>query len=71
MPNNTIEPGSDVHEVTEAEGRAILDRAARRYLNMSGDEFLRAWKEGRFENGTCTDPGVTYVSMLIPFADAA
>ncbi len=48
---------------------AVLDNAAQRYLNMSGEDFLRAWKEGRFRNGTCSDPGVTYVSMLIPFGE--
>jgi hypothetical protein len=36
---------------------------------MSGEEFLRAWKEGRFQNGSGNDPGVAYVSMLIPFAE--
>jgi hypothetical protein len=36
---------------------------------MSGEEFLRAWKEGRFQNGACGDPGVAYVSMFIPLAD--
>ena len=63
-----IEPG--IHEVTDAEGRAILDNAARHYLNMSGEEFLRAWNEGRFENGNCADPNVAWVSMLIPFAES-
>ncbi len=46
--------GIGIHEVWDGEGLAILDNAAR-YLNMSGEEFLRAWKEGRFDNGTCTD----------------
>jgi hypothetical protein len=67
--NNSVEIGPGIHEVSDAEGMAILDNAAHRYLNMSGEEFLRAWKEGRFDNGTCSDPGVTYVSMLIPFGE--
>ena len=57
-----------IHEVSDAEGLAILDNAARHYLNMSGEEFLRAWEEGRFDNVACTDP-VMYVSMLIPFGE--
>ena len=69
MVNDAIDIGKDIHEVSDAEGFAILDNAARHYLSMSGGEFLRAWKEGRFDNGACTDPGVTYVSMLIPFAE--
>ncbi len=68
--NNTLDTEPGIHEVTDAEGRAILDNAARHYLNMSGEEFLRAWKEGEFsKNGASTDPNVAYVSMLIPFAE--
>ncbi len=36
---------------------------------MSGDEFLRAWEEGRFRNGACDDPGVAWVSTLVPLAE--
>ena len=69
MANDVLDLGKDIHEVSDAEGLAILDNAARHYLNMSGVEFLRAWKEGRFQNGSGNDPGVAYVSMLIPFAE--
>jgi hypothetical protein len=69
MVNDVLDLGKDIHQVSDAEGLAILDNAARHYLNMSGEEFLRAWKEGRFQNGAGSDPGVTYVSMLIPFAE--
>ena len=70
MANDTTDE-SGIHFVTDEEGRAILDNAARHYLNMSGEEFLRAWKEGRFaENGACSYPNVAWVSMLIPFAEA-
>ena len=48
MPNDTTEILPGIHEVTDEEGRAILDNAARHYLHMSGEEFLKAWKEGRF-----------------------
>ena len=68
MPGDLIDMGKEIHEVSDAEGFSILDQAARHYLKMSGEEFLRAWREGRFDNGACTDPGVTYVAMLIPFA---
>jgi len=69
MANDTpdIEPG--IHFVSDEEGRAILDNAARHYLNMSGEEFLRAWKEGRFTENGDTDPKVAWVSMLVPFAE--
>jgi len=69
MASDTTEIVTGIHEVSDAEGLAILDNAAHRYLNMSGEEFLRAWQEGRYDNGACTDPGVAYVSMLIPFVE--
>ncbi|HZT29658.1 MAG TPA: hypothetical protein VFA33_07245 [Bryobacteraceae bacterium] len=70
MANETLEIEPGIHELTDAEARTIFENAARHYLHMSGDEFLRAWKEGRFsENGACADPNVAYVSMLIPLAE--
>lgn len=68
MANDVSDLGEGIHEVSDAEGLAILDNVARHYLNMSGKEFLRAWNEGRFSNGAC-DSNVAYVSMLIPLAE--
>ena len=65
MTTEGIDIGEGIHEVSEAEGLAILDNAARYYLKMSGEEFLRAWKEGRFDNGASTDSRALYVSMLL------
>ena len=69
MAKETVKIEGDIHEVSDSEGLAILDNAARHYLHMSGEEFLRAWREGRFGKGTCADASVSYVSMLIPFAE--
>jgi hypothetical protein len=55
-----------VVEVSRKEGRAMLDRAAREVLNISGDEFLNRWDAGEYEDAD--DPAVTRVAMLIPFA---
>jgi len=49
------------------EGRAILDRAARHYLQMSGDEFMHAWDAGAFDHDPDL-PGLINVAMLLPFA---
>ncbi len=49
-----------IHE----ELRAILDEQARRYLNMSGAEFERAWSAG--EVNEPNRPEVTHVAMLRP-----
>lgn len=53
------------HELTQEEGRALLDEVAREYLGMSGDEFLRAWDAGEFD-GDADRPEVMRVAMLIP-----
>jgi hypothetical protein len=56
----------EVVEVSRKEGRAMLDRAAREVLNISGNEFLDRWDAGEYEDAD--DPAVTRVAMLIPFA---
>ncbi len=44
-----------------------LDEAARHYLNMSAEEFLRQWKAGHFRGRrACSDPRIAYVASLIP-----
>lgn len=53
-------------EVSPEEGRAIFDEAARRYLGISGEEFLRRWDAGEYR-GEADRPGVLDVAMLIPF----
>lgn len=55
------------HEATPEEGYEILDRQARRYLKMSGEEFLEKWDSGYFADKQ-DEPGVTRVAVLIPFA---
>jgi hypothetical protein len=56
----------EVVEATREEGRALLDRAAREVLQISGEEFLARWDAGEYESAD--DPAVTRVAMLIPFA---
>jgi hypothetical protein len=53
-------------EATPEEGRAMLDRAAREVLNISGEEFLARYDAGEYEDSD--DPAITRVAMLIPFA---
>jgi hypothetical protein len=53
-----------IHVSTAQEWRALVDRAARYYLNMSVDEFLDAWEHGRFENPD--RPEVLRVALLLP-----
>jgi hypothetical protein len=66
MPDTKSDQGVEVAEATREEGRAMLDRAAREALNISGDEFLTKWDAGDYED--TDDMAVTRVAMLIPFA---
>jgi len=58
--------GIEVVEASREEGRAMLDRAAREVLNISGEDFLARWDAGEYRESD--DPAITRVAMLIPFA---
>ena len=63
------EDGVAVYELDAGEGRALFDKAARRELGISGDEFLRRWDAGEYAcaSGGCSAAAFK-LSMLIPFA---
>ena len=67
-PNDveTLEPVSGVLVVSYEEGMRMLDKQARLYLNMSGEEFLEAWDSGAFPDPD--GPGIMHVATLSPFA---
>ncbi|MBI4491419.1 MAG: hypothetical protein HY690_01325 [Chloroflexi bacterium] len=66
MHRQTATVNGRVHELTADEARALLDRQARRYLGMSGSEFVRRWDAGEFD-GNPDRPEVMRVAMLLPF----
>jgi hypothetical protein len=53
--------------VSRREGAEILDRQARKYLGMSGAEFVRRYRAVEIEDADRTD--VLRVAMLIPLAE--
>lgn len=57
-------------QLTPAEGRAFFDRACRRELGMSGEEFLRRYDAGEFDGIEEDEFGrkVVVMEMRIPFA---
>lgn len=65
VPRRTT--SSPYEYVTARRGRALLDRQARRYLNMSGAEFRAAFRAGTIDSPD--RPEVVRVAMLLPFAD--
>ena len=54
-------------EVDYSEGAAILDRAARRKLQMSGEEFIARWDAGDL-GGDEENVAAQEVAMLLPMA---
>lgn len=66
----TARTDGNVRELSRDEGRALFDRQARRYLDMSGEAFLRKWDAGEFgdpDDRTKNPPGVMQLAMLLPF----
>jgi hypothetical protein len=57
----------DAKELTRDEGSALLDRQARRLLDMSGEEFIAAWDAGDFNGDTPERPEIVTLVMLLPF----
>lgn len=56
-----------VRVLTRPQGRALLDRCAQAELQMSGEQFIRRWRAGKFGKRACT-PQVMRVAMLLPLA---
>ncbi len=44
----------------------MFDRQAKRYLKMSGPQFIEKWDAGKF-NGKTDTPAVIRLAMLLPF----
>ena len=55
-----------VRDLTDEEGRALFDNAARFYLDISGDAFVERWDSGYY-NEDPDRPDVVDVAMLLPF----
>lgn len=53
----------NIHELSAAEARDLLDGMARYYLNMSGEDFVRAWDAGEIV-ASRERPEVMRVAML-------
>jgi len=51
--------------LSKEEGEKLLDRQARRYLRMSGKEFVRKWKAKKIKDPD--RPEVMRVAFLLPF----
>jgi len=54
-------PNGDWVKLTEEELRQLVDREARRRLNMSGEVFVQRYRDGTLPPG----PGVSEIGMLL------
>jgi len=54
--------------LSREEGYALFDRLARRYFQMSGEEFLRAWRAGKIDLSKVDSPEAERVLMMLPLA---
>ncbi len=54
---------SNIKHISRREGSVLLDRQARKYLNISGDEFRRQYRAGMLD---AEDSRVIRVSFLLP-----
>ena len=55
-----------VRLLNDDEACKLFDTQARRYLRMSGTEFIRRWKTGEFRD--VDTPDVIRIAMLMPLA---
>jgi hypothetical protein len=62
----SMAPEPPVATIDDQNAWSIFDAAARRYLQMSGDEFLKAWDDGLFGPDPDHHRGVMDVAILIP-----
>lgn len=69
MQERTEPAENQIIEISEEEGRELFDRNARHHLGISGEEFLRRYDAGEYDDPddrTKNPPEVMEVAMLIP-----
>lgn len=71
MHNHAGTTENQIRELTDEEARKLFDRSARHYLGISGEEFLRRWDAGYYDDPddrTKNPPEVMEVASLLPLA---
>jgi hypothetical protein len=64
---DTSPEGDSIETMTQEEGWRLLDRQARKFLGMSGEEFVRQYREGRFDHPHRLE--VARVAVLLPLIE--
>jgi hypothetical protein len=61
----------EIHECTPQEATEIYDRVARKWMGVSGAEFLQRWDAGEWDGVDLDDvPGLVELWVLMPFGRA-
>jgi hypothetical protein len=50
MSETAEQTTSDIRWLTDEEARAVFDQEARELMGISGDEFIRRWDAGDFDD---------------------
>ena len=66
MEQPTHHANGHIRELSEEQAWELFDKAARYYLDISGDEFLERWDSGYYEDPD--QPEIMSVVVLLPFA---
>jgi len=62
-----IRPSGRTEILERQEAKHLLDQQARKYLNMSGDDFKARYRAGTLQDAHTSN--VTRVAALIPFSE--
>jgi hypothetical protein len=65
MAKTATQTHDEIRELTEEEWNRSIDRAARYYLGISGEEFVRRWNAGYYGDWD-DDLRATHVAFLLP-----
>lgn len=67
-----LQSDEKVQYVSGQEAEEVLDTAAKHYLGITGQEFIKRYEAGYYGPAEhCSDPKVVYLSMLLPFGRQA
>lgn len=69
LQQRAIQDDGHVEEFSAEEGWELFDRQARRYLDMGGEEFMKRWDAGEFDDPDDRlkhGPEVMRVATLLP-----
>jgi len=56
-----------VRVLTPAERRGLFEQTSQAELGISGEQFVRRWKQGKYVKRAC-EPKILRVAMLLPLA---